>query len=65
MLFVFLLFPLEGTLFRKLVLLFAGNSVGVLWYIIQSSFEDVFLFLNADTFKIIILVASLSSISCG
>ena len=57
MLFVFLLFPLEGTLFRKLVLLFAGNSVGVLWYIIQSSFEDVFLFLNADTFKIIILVA--------
>jgi len=28
MLFVFLLFPLDGTLFRKLVLLFAGNSVG-------------------------------------
>jgi len=30
LLFVFLLFPLEGTLLRKLALLFAGNIVGTL-----------------------------------
>ena len=29
LLFVFLLFPLEGPLFRKTVLLIAGNTVGV------------------------------------
>jgi hypothetical protein len=57
MLFVFLLFPLEGTLLRKIVLLLAGNSVGVLWYIIQLSLEDAFFFLNADIFKILVLVA--------
>ena len=57
MLFVFLLFPLEGTLLRKIVLLFAGNSVGVLWYVLQFSFEDAFFFLNLDAFKVIFLVA--------
>lgn len=57
LLFVFLLFPLEGTLLRKTVLLFAGNSVGALWYLIQLPFEDAFFFLDTDTFKIILLVA--------
>jgi hypothetical protein len=57
LLFVFLLFPLEGPLLRKVVLLIAGNSVGALWYIIQLSFEDAFFFLNTDLFKIIVLVA--------
>ena len=57
LLFVFLLFPLEGPLLRKIVLLIAGNNVGALWYIIQLSFEDAFLFLNADLFKIIVLIA--------
>ena len=57
LLFVFLLFPLEGPLLRKVVLLMAGNSVGAFWYIIQLSFEDTFLFLNTDLFKIIVLVA--------
>ena len=57
LLFVFLLFPLEGPLLRKVVLLIAGNSVGTLWYIIQLSFKDAFLFLNADLFKIIFIVA--------
>ena len=57
LLFVFLLFPLEGTLLRKIVLLFAGNSVGVLWYLVQFSFGDAFFFLNSDAFKIIFLVA--------
>ena len=57
LLFVFLLFPLEGPLLRKIVLLIAGNNVGALWYIIQLSFKDAFFFLNTDLFKIIVLVA--------
>jgi len=58
LLFVFLLFPLEGTLLRKIVLLFAGNSVGLLWYLMQVSFEEVSIFfLSTDAFKIIILLA--------
>jgi len=56
LLFVFLLFPLEGPLLRKIMLLFVGNSVGVLWYVIQLSFEEAFFFLNTGAFKIIILV---------
>ena len=57
LLFVLLLFPLEGPLLRKIVLLIAGNSVGALWYIIQLSFDEAFFFLNTETFKIIVLVA--------
>ena len=57
LLFVFLLFPLEGPLLRKIVLLIAENLVGALWYLIQLSFEDSFSFLSADTFRIIIPVA--------
>jgi hypothetical protein len=57
MLFLSLLFPLEGPLLRKTVLLIGGNIVGVLWYFIQLSFEEAFLVLNTGTFKIIILVA--------
>jgi hypothetical protein len=56
-LFVFLLFPLEGPLSRKIVLLLVGNSVGFVWYIIQVSFLDVFSFLNTETFRIVFLVA--------
>ncbi len=55
LLFVFLLFPLEGPLLRKIMLLFVGNSVGVL-YLIQLSFEEAFFFMNTSAFKIIILV---------
>jgi len=36
LLFVFLLFPLEGKLLRKIILLFAGNSVGALCGILSS-----------------------------
>ena len=58
LLFVFLLFPLEGTLLRKIVLLFAGNSVGLLWYLIQLSLKEVSLFfLSTDAFKIITILA--------
>ena len=57
LLFLFLLFPLEGPLLRKTVLLIGGNTVGVLWYLIQLSFSEAFLVLNTDTFKIITLIA--------
>ncbi|MGD9130987.1 MAG: hypothetical protein PVH73_05375 [Candidatus Bathyarchaeota archaeon] len=57
LLFVFLIFPLEGPILRKTVLLIGGNIVGVLWYFIQLSFEEAFLVLNTDTFKIITLIA--------
>jgi len=58
LLFVFLLFPLEGTLLRKLALLFAGNSVGLLWYLIQLSLKEASMFfLGTDAVTIIILVA--------
>ena len=56
-LFLFLLFPLEGALRRKVVLLMAGNCVGALWYLILLSFEDAVFVLNADTFKMAFLVA--------
>lgn len=56
LLFLFLIFPLQGTLRRKVILLIAGNQVGFLWYAIQLLFEDAVLFLNADTFRIIFLV---------
>ena len=56
-LFVFLLFPLEGPLFRKLYLLVAGNIVGLVWYFIISSFGSASVFyLGTDTLEIIIAV---------
>ena len=57
LLFVFLLFPLEGTLHRKVVLLMMGNNVGFMWYIIQLSFSDAFSFMNTETFRMVFLVA--------
>jgi hypothetical protein len=58
LLFLFLLFPLEGPIFRKTVLLIGGNTVGVMWYFIQLSFEKAFSVLNTDTFKIITLIVT-------
>ncbi|PVX24622.1 MAG: hypothetical protein CW691_07090 [Candidatus Bathyarchaeum sp.] len=55
-LFLFLIFPLEGPLRRKVVLLIVGNQVGILWHGIQVLLEDAILFLNTDTFKIMFLV---------
>jgi len=56
-LFVFLLFPLEGPLFRKVYLLVAGNIVGLIWYFIKSSFGAASVFyLGTDTLKIITVV---------
>jgi len=58
LLFVFLLFPLEGTLLRKLALLFAGNIVGTLWYLIQLSLKEASMFfLGTDAVTIITIVA--------
>jgi hypothetical protein len=59
LLFVFLLFPLGGSLLSKVSLLFAGNIVGVLWYLIQSAFQEAsVLFLSEEAFKIITVVLS-------
>ena len=57
-LFLFLIFPLEGSLRRKLVLLMAGNQVGVLWYGLQLLFEESILTMNAEIVKIIVLVVT-------
>ena len=55
--FAFLLFPLEGPLFRKLYLLVAGNIVGLVWYFIKSSFGAASVFyLGTDALKIITVV---------
>ena len=57
LLFVFLLFPLEGPLFRKVYLLVAGNTVGLVWQVIKSSLGTVSIFyLGADTSKILAVV---------
>ena len=56
-LFVFLLFPLEGPLFRKICLLVAGNCVGLAWYLIQSLFSAAsVLYLGTYVFRIITVV---------
>lgn len=57
LLFLFLLFPLEGPLLRKTVLLIGGNTVGVLWYLIQLSLKEAFSVLNTGTFKVIAMFA--------
>lgn len=57
LLFLLLVFPLEGTFFRKMVLLIGGNHVGILWYLIQLLLAETFLFPSTDTLKIITLVA--------
>ena len=56
-LFIFLLFPLEGQLFRKVYLLVAGNLVGLVWHFIKLSFRAASVFyLGAGAFKIITVV---------
>jgi len=56
-LFVFLLFPLEGPLFRKVCLLAAGNIVGLAWHFIMLAFGVAsVLYLGPDAFKIITVV---------
>lgn len=56
-LFIFLLFPLKGPLFRKICLLVAGNIVGLVWHFINASFGAASAFyLGADAFKIITVV---------
>ena len=56
-LFIFLLFPLEGSLFRKIYLLVAGNIVGLAWHFIKLSFGAASVFyLGAGAFKILAVV---------
>ena len=54
-LFLFLLFPLEGALRRKVVLLMAGNCVGALWYLILLSFEGAVSVASADAVNVAFL----------
>jgi hypothetical protein len=56
LLFISLLFPLQGPLLRKFILLLIGNCVGTLWYIIQSSLKEAFSSLGTDTFEVITLL---------
>ena len=55
-LFVFLLFPLKGTVSRKVMLLIAGNFVGIIWHLFLASFESVFLYFSTSNLKIVFLV---------
>ena len=56
-LFVFLLLPLEGPLFRKVPFLVAGNLIGFAWHYMKSALEPSSIFyLGADTFKIITVI---------
>ena len=57
LLFVFFVFPLEGPLSRKAVLLIVGNGVGALWYLIEFSFEDTLFLLNMESLRMLFLVA--------
>ena len=53
-LFVFLIFPLRGSLLRKVLLLVSGNIVGLTWYLIQSSFQVASAYpLGGELFKIV------------
>ena len=56
-LFIFLIFPLEGPLLRKVFLLISGNIVGLAWYLVQSSFGAASApYLGVGAFKIIYVV---------
>jgi len=56
-LFIFLIFPLEGSLLRKVFLLFSGNLVGLAWYLIQSSFVAASApYLEADASKVLYVI---------
>ena len=56
LLFVFLLFPLDGSLIHKFILLISGNLVGTSWYILQTFFEQSFFFTGIEIIRIILLL---------
>jgi len=56
-LFIFLIFPLEGPLLRKVFLLVSGNLVGLAWYLLQSSFVAASApYLEAGAFKVVYVI---------
>jgi hypothetical protein len=57
-LFVFLLFPLQGAISHKIMLLLAGNVVGVVWHFFIITFENVFVYFSNTNFKIMFLIFS-------
>jgi len=55
--FIFLIFPLDGPLLRKVFLLLSGNIVGLAWYLVQSSFKAASVhYLEMGAFKVIYVV---------
>lgn len=56
--FVFLLFPLDGPISSKIMLLLAGNVVGIVWHFFIIFFENVFLSLSIGGLKIVFLIFS-------
>jgi len=55
-LFVFLIFPLKGSLLRKVSLLASGNIVGLAWYLIRSSFQVASAYHLGEAFKVVYVV---------
>ena len=56
-LFIFLIFPLEGPLLRKVFLLLSGNIVGLAWYLVQSSLGAALTYyVDVGAFKVIYVV---------
>jgi len=60
-LFLFLIFPLKGSLLRKVLLLLASNIVGLAWYLMQLSLRVASAYyLEADAFEALyVLIGSI------
>jgi len=55
--FIFLIFPLEGPLLRKVFLLLSGNIVGLAWYLVQSFFKAASVhYLEIGAFEVIYVI---------
>jgi len=55
--FIFLIFPLDGPLLRKVFLLLSGNIVGLAWYLVQSSFKAASVhYLEIGAFEVIYVI---------
>ncbi|MCW4016923.1 MAG: hypothetical protein NWF06_11175 [Candidatus Bathyarchaeota archaeon] len=57
LLFLLLIFPLQGPLRRKVILLITGNQVGIVWYAIQVVLKDTVFVLNTNSLNVMFLVA--------
>lgn len=55
-LFIFTIFPLEGALTRKMLLLLLGNVIGALWNYLFSLFTDLLTYYIGDMFNIFYMI---------